>query len=93
VVQVATGRYHSLALTAEGSVYSWGLNDWGQLGRKGQVCVCVCVCVCVRVCACVQLGLERLGTAGQEGAGVCVSVCACVCVVTLLKFGVLKGPG
>lgn len=31
--QVATGRYHTLALTSSGEVYSWGLNDRGQLGR------------------------------------------------------------
>jgi alpha-tubulin suppressor-like RCC1 family protein len=34
VVQVAGGRYHSVAITAEGSVITWGLNDWGQLGRQ-----------------------------------------------------------
>ncbi|KAG1668129.1 hypothetical protein FOA52_003916 [Chlamydomonas sp. UWO 241] len=33
VVQVITGRYHTLAITDAGEVYSWGLNDWGQLGR------------------------------------------------------------
>lgn len=33
VKQVAAGRYHSVAVTADGKVYSWGLNDWGQLGR------------------------------------------------------------
>jgi alpha-tubulin suppressor-like RCC1 family protein len=32
VTQVAAGRYHSVAL-AEGKVYTWGLNDQGQLGR------------------------------------------------------------
>lgn len=30
---VAAGRYHSVAVTAEGGVFTWGLNDWGQLGR------------------------------------------------------------
>lgn len=34
VVQVANGRYHSVAVTADGSVITWGLNDWGQLGRQ-----------------------------------------------------------
>lgn len=33
VKQVAAGRYHSVAVTVEGRVYTWGLNDWGQLGR------------------------------------------------------------
>ncbi|CAD7698079.1 unnamed protein product [Ostreobium quekettii] len=35
VVQVAAGRYHSVALTDDGDVFTWGLNDWGQLGREG----------------------------------------------------------
>jgi alpha-tubulin suppressor-like RCC1 family protein len=34
VLQVASGRYHSVAVTADGSVITWGLNDWGQLGRE-----------------------------------------------------------
>lgn len=34
LVQVASGRYHSVAVTADGSVMTWGLNDWGQLGRQ-----------------------------------------------------------
>ncbi len=33
MVQLITGRYHSLAVTSSGEVYTWGLNDWGQLGR------------------------------------------------------------
>ena len=33
VVQVSVGRYHTIAVTVDGSVYTWGLNDWGQLGR------------------------------------------------------------
>lgn len=33
VVQVAAGYAHSLALTEEGEVYSWGLNSHGQLGH------------------------------------------------------------
>ncbi|KAF8065839.1 Herc2 [Scenedesmus sp. PABB004] len=33
VVQVAAGRYHSVALAADGAVLTWGLNDAGQLGR------------------------------------------------------------
>ncbi|MEW5307620.1 MAG: hypothetical protein WDW36_009999 [Sanguina aurantia] len=32
-VQVVTGRYHTLAVTDAGEVFSWGLNDHGQLGR------------------------------------------------------------
>jgi alpha-tubulin suppressor-like RCC1 family protein len=32
VVAVAGGRYHSLALTSDGSVWAWGYNSNGQLG-------------------------------------------------------------
>eukprot|EP01041_Mallomonas_annulata_P010425 gene10425-21748_t len=32
MVQVVTGQSHSLALTEDGRVYSWGKNDNGQLG-------------------------------------------------------------
>lgn len=33
VVKVACGAFHNLALTANGNVYSWGINDYGQLGN------------------------------------------------------------
>ncbi|KAI8472649.1 MAG: P-loop containing nucleoside triphosphate hydrolase protein [Monoraphidium minutum] len=36
VIQVAAGRYHSVALAGDGRVFTWGLNDWGQLGRLGE---------------------------------------------------------
>ena len=32
VVQIACGQSHSLCLTSEGQVYSWGANGQGQLG-------------------------------------------------------------
>lgn len=32
-VAVAAGRYHSVGLDSWGRVYTWGLNDYGQLGR------------------------------------------------------------
>jgi alpha-tubulin suppressor-like RCC1 family protein len=32
IVQVAAGEGHSLAVTASGQLYAWGLNDDGQLG-------------------------------------------------------------
>ena len=34
VVQIAAGRYHSLALQADGSVWAWGDNPFGQLGDE-----------------------------------------------------------
>lgn len=33
IVQLACGKEHGLALTAEGTVLSWGCNDFGALGR------------------------------------------------------------
>ena len=33
VVQVAAGRIHYLALRSDGTVWAWGRNDRGQLGR------------------------------------------------------------
>ena len=37
VVEVATGSYSSFALTEEGQVWAWGLNQYGQLGIPGEV--------------------------------------------------------
>jgi E3 ubiquitin-protein ligase HERC2 len=34
VVQVATGDYHSTCVTEDGSVYTWGDNEEGQLGQE-----------------------------------------------------------
>jgi alpha-tubulin suppressor-like RCC1 family protein len=33
VVAIAAGESHSLALRADGTVWSWGYDGWGQLGR------------------------------------------------------------
>ena len=33
IKKICCGRYHSLLLTSEGDVYSFGDNDCGQLGR------------------------------------------------------------
>ena len=35
IVQASAGRYHTTALSASGRVYTFGLNDRGQLGRAG----------------------------------------------------------
>ncbi|KAF4726735.1 hypothetical protein FOZ63_024284, partial [Perkinsus olseni] len=32
-IQVETGGDSSFAMTAQGRVYAWGSNRWGQLGR------------------------------------------------------------
>jgi len=34
VVSVAAGTSHTLAIDDQGTVYSWGSNDYGQLGRQ-----------------------------------------------------------
>ncbi|XP_029168900.1 RCC1 and BTB domain-containing protein 1-like [Nylanderia fulva] len=34
IVDIACGMYHCLALTEDGQVYTWGRNDWGQLGTE-----------------------------------------------------------
>lgn len=36
IVKVSCGGMHTLALASNGTVYSWGCNDDGALGRKGQ---------------------------------------------------------
>ena len=36
VVAVSAGRYHSLALTADGAVWSWGGGGYGQLGHSDE---------------------------------------------------------
>jgi len=33
ITQVAAGKYHSIALASDGNVYTWGLNDYGELGN------------------------------------------------------------
>eukprot|EP00899_Mesostigma_viride_P013848 jgi/Mesvir1/22464/Mv18494-RA.1 len=35
VVAAAAGRYHTVAAAKGGGVYTFGLNDWGQLGHPG----------------------------------------------------------
>lgn len=36
VVAVDSGRYHTAALTSDGQLVTWGLNDFAQLGRSAQ---------------------------------------------------------
>ena len=36
VIKLAAGKTHSLALTANSHIYSWGSNAYGQLGHKDQ---------------------------------------------------------
>lgn len=33
IIQIAAGAFHGLALASDGTVYTWGLNDYGQLGN------------------------------------------------------------
>lgn len=33
IIAIAVGEHHSLALSSSGSLYSWGDNSHGQLGR------------------------------------------------------------
>ena len=33
IIAIAAGKEHSLALTSDGRVYAWGLNNYGQLGH------------------------------------------------------------
>lgn len=34
IAAIACGGFHNLALVADGSVLSWGTNDYGQVGRR-----------------------------------------------------------
>lgn len=34
VVKAAAGAYHSLIVTADGRLWTWGMNDYGQLGNS-----------------------------------------------------------
>ncbi len=37
IVSIATGDHHCLALSADGSLFAWGLNDQGQLGNRSYI--------------------------------------------------------
>ena len=32
VASVAAGEYHTVAVKTDGTLWAWGLNNWGQLG-------------------------------------------------------------
>jgi hypothetical protein len=37
IAAIACGAFHNLALVADGSVLSWGTNDYGQLGNGSTI--------------------------------------------------------
>ena len=37
VVQIGTGRLHTLAIESNGTIWAWGDNDFGQLGDGTRV--------------------------------------------------------
>jgi regulator of chromosome condensation len=39
IVKVTCGGMHTVALASDGSVYTWGCNDDGALGRLGTECL------------------------------------------------------
>ena len=36
IIKLVTGSMHSVVISEDGEVYTWGNNDSGQLGRKGE---------------------------------------------------------
>lgn len=101
IVSCAVGRYHTVALAADGTVLTFGLNDRGQLGRAGTYGVAdgdACVCDSGGGCACggegeggAQIGGDaRIRLAYKEGDA-CVGGAACrdgvARAVDLSEFG------
>ena len=37
IIKVSCGKRHSAALTFEGKLFTWGSNEYGQLGRQANV--------------------------------------------------------
>ncbi len=87
--QVVCGGDHTLALTSQGRVYSWGGNKWGQLGQCTHDNTCVPrvvggalegqrVVQVRRTHTHTQQQQHRVTVGGHEAR--CVCVCMCVCV-------------
>jgi len=54
-LQVIGGSYHVLALTKDGKLYSWGHNEYGQLGIGTTTCSIVPVQVGDHLGKCVNI--------------------------------------
>eukprot|EP00854_Cymbomonas_tetramitiformis_P014566 gene14566-17214_t len=55
VLATACGRYHTAGVTNKGEVFTFGLNDYGQLGRRGlmgKVSTAGCTCDSGGDCSC-----------------------------------------
>mmetsp|Transcript_11508 Transcript_11508/g.21828 ORF Transcript_11508/g.21828 Transcript_11508/m.21828 type:complete len:515 (+) Transcript_11508:67-1611(+) len=75
VVASACGRYHTAALTASGAVYTFGLNDYGQLGRAGvmgRASAGGCICDSGGDCSC-----GATGSVQAKPGDVCVGGSSC----------------
>ena len=79
--QVACGRYHTAAVTANGGVLTFGLNDRGQLGRAGVFgdpdLKKACGCDSAGNCACAGEGEEDVTKKSYEKNEPCRGGWAC----------------
>ena len=58
VISVVCGGHHTAALTRDGHLYTWGLNQSGQCGYSSVVRDPITYPVCCRVCVCVAIRLQ-----------------------------------